>query len=147
MEAFFECRDVVASDVQTVTMHRFVDAADCNEERAAYMRWVAGRIITQAYLGRLAVVDGKVISGAGLVLLDWGPTRGNVGGICARVVAVFTEPALRRRGLASRLVREVVERGRELGVRDFRLAASSEGAGLYRELGFRSYGAEMILKG
>lgn len=146
MPACFEYRDVVASDARILTRHRFADAPGCEEERAAYERWVASRVATKVYVGRLAVMEGVVVSGAGLVFLDWGPTRGNVGGLCARVVAVFTEPALRGRGLASRLVREVVARGRERGVRDFRLAASSEGAGLYRELGFRSYGAEMILK-
>ena len=83
---------------------------------------------------------------AGIVLLDWGPTRGNIVGICARKVNVFTEETFRRRGLASTLVRQVMERAATLGVRDYRLAASEDGAGIYRKLGFLAYHSELILK-
>jgi GNAT superfamily N-acetyltransferase len=146
MESPVEYRDVVGSDAQVVTRHRFDESAGCDAERRAYEAWVATRIATGTYVGRVALVGETVVAGAGVVLLDWGPTRGNVGGICARVVAVYTDPALRRRGLASELVRQAMQRAASLGVRDFRLAASEDGAGMYRQLGFRPYRAEMIFK-
>ena len=107
---------------------------------------MAARIRSGAGIGRVAGIDGRVVAGAGLVLLDWGPTRGNAGGVCGRVVAVYTDPAWRWRGLASTLVKQVMERAAAQGVRDFRRAASADGATLYRALGFRSYDAEMVFK-
>ncbi|MBC7664989.1 MAG: GNAT family N-acetyltransferase [Caulobacter sp.] len=147
MDLALECRDVLSGDAALVTRHRLGGADGPDAERQAFETWVSTRIASGAYLGRLACAEGEVIAGAGIVLLDWGPTRGNLGGVCGRVVAVFTEQAWRRRGIASRLVRQVMDRAAERGVRDFRLAASTEGAGVYRGLGYQSYGAEMILKG
>ena len=146
MDDGFECRDVRPSDVAIVTRHRFAGSPGHDAERDAFEAWIAARIPTGAYVGRLAEIDGAVVAGAGIVLLDWGPTRGNLGGVCGRVVAVYTEPTWRRRGLASALVRQAMDKAAALGVCDFRLAASPEGAGVYRGLGFRTYDAEMILK-
>jgi len=146
MENAPACRDVLVADAAIVAHHRFEGSSEHPLERAAYETWVSSHIQSGAYLGRVAEIDGRVVAGAGLVLLDWGPTRGNVGGLCGRVVAVFTEPAWRRRGLARGLVKQVIDRAAERGVRDFRLAASADGAALYRALGFRPYGAEMVFK-
>jgi GNAT superfamily N-acetyltransferase len=146
MENAPACRDVHAADAAVVTRHRFEGSTEHPLEREAYEAWVSARIRSGAYIGRVAEFEGRVVAGAGLVLLDWGPTRGNAGGVCARVVAVFTKPAWRRRGLASGLVEEVMDRAAAQGVRDFRLAASADGAALYRALGFRPYDAEMVFK-
>ena len=141
-----EWRDARAADAAIVTRHRFAGAPRRDAERNAFECWVTARISAGTYLGRLAEIDGAVVAGAGIVLLDWGPTRGNLSGICGRVVAVYTEPPWRRRGLASALVRQAMDRAVALGACDFRLAASAEGAGVYRGLGFQRYDAEMILK-
>ena len=146
MENAPACRDVLAADAAVVTRHRFDGSSALPLECEAYETWVSARIRSGVYLGRVAEIEGRVVAGAGLVLLDWGPTRGNAGGVCGRVVAVFTESAWRRRGLASALVRQVMDRAAAQGVRDFRLAASADGAALYRALGFRPYGAEMVFK-
>jgi predicted GNAT family acetyltransferase len=146
MGNLFDYRDVVASDVATVTTHRFDETVDCAAEREAWAAWVSRRIATGVYIGRFALLEGAVVAGAGVVMLDWGPTRDNVSGVCGRIVAVYTQPALRCRGLASALVRQVMDRAVQHGVRDFRLAASVAGSGVYRQLGFRPYDAEMIFK-
>jgi GNAT superfamily N-acetyltransferase len=140
-------RDALPADAAVLTHHRFDTATGCDAERAAYSEWVRRRVEGGAYIGRLALVGGVVISGAGVVLLDWGPTRGNVGGLVGRVVAVFTEPEWRRRGVAGELLRQVMACAAAQGVRDFRLAASTDGAGLYTAIGFKPYGAEMVFKG
>ena len=146
MDLLFDCRDALPADAALVTRHRFAGTGGPDAERAAFEAWVHARIAAANYLGRLACIDGEVVAGAGIVLLDWGPTRGNLGGICGRIVAVSTEPPWRRRGIASALVRQVIGMAAARGVRDFRLAASAEGAGVYRRLGFKTYDAEMILK-
>jgi GNAT superfamily N-acetyltransferase len=146
MDAPLDIHDVGPADAAVVTRHRFAESGAPDAERAAFEAWVAQRIASGSYLGRIASREGVVVAGAGIVLLDWGPTRGNLSGVCGRIVAVHTEPAWRRRGIAGLLVRQAMNMAQGRGVRDFRLAASADGAGVYRGLGFRTYEAEMILK-
>jgi GNAT superfamily N-acetyltransferase len=136
-------RDVVPDDAREVARHRGFPPSELAAQ-AGYAAWLAPRIAAGAYVGRIAVTsDGRVIGGAGAVLLDWGPTRDNPGGTLARLVNVFTDEAWRRRGVARTLVRSVLARCEAAGVREFNLAATPEAAPLYAALGFAAYPAEM----
>ena len=70
--------------------------------RPGYAAWVAPRLESGHYLGRLAVDGENVVGGAGAVVLDWGPTRANPGGRMARLVNVFVAESWRRRGSHAR---------------------------------------------
>ncbi|HEY8879925.1 MAG TPA: GNAT family N-acetyltransferase [Roseateles sp.] len=135
-------RPVQAGDAVQVAAHgcyRDEDAA----RRPAYAAWVGPRIEAGRYIGWLAVDGDAVLGGAGAVLLDWGPTRANPGGQMARIVNVFTVPALRGRGMARELLQAVMRQCEALGVREFNLGSTPEGRALYRSLGFEDYPAEM----
>ena len=108
--------------------------------------WLAPRIERGTYVGFVADDKGIVIAGAGAVLLDWGPTRGEPSGTRARIVNVFTDHDRRGRGIAKALIDSVMVACAELGVRVFSLAASPDGASMYRSLGFVPYENEMILR-
>lgn len=84
-----------------------------------------------------------VLGGAGAILLDWGPTRANPGGLMARIVNVYTEQSYRGRGVATELVQAVMSHCEALGVREFNLAATPQAEALYRSLGFETYVHEM----
>jgi GNAT superfamily N-acetyltransferase len=135
-------RRVKPEDAACVALHgcyRVDDAA----RRPAYEAWVRRRIEAGTYLGRLAVEGGIVVSGAGAVLLDWGPTRANPGGTMARIVNVYTEHAWRRQGFAKRLLEALLADCEQRGVREFNLGATEEARSLYEALGFLTYPAEM----
>ena len=59
---------------------------------------------------------------------------------------MFTETAHRRQGLAGALLDRVMAACDAQGIRVFNLAASSDGAPIYRALGFVPYENEMILR-
>ena len=69
-------------DAAIIARHRYLDAG-AKEDLVAYERWVATRIERGIYTGILAERDGGVIAGAGAVILDWGPTRGEPTGLRA----------------------------------------------------------------
>ncbi|MBL8280266.1 MAG: GNAT family N-acetyltransferase [Pelomonas sp.] len=119
--------------------YRDEDAA----RRPGYAAWVGSRIGSERYIGYFAIQGDAVVGGAGAVLLDWGPTRANPGGQMARIVNVFTDEALRGRGIARELLQAVMRQCEDLGVREFNLGATPEGRSLYRSLGFEDYPAEM----
>ena len=94
-------------------------------------------IEAREYLGFLAERDGEVVAGAGLWLRPLLPRPGTLqGAIEGYVLNVYTERGHRRRGLARRLMLNIVEWCRGRGVARVVLHASPEGRPLYEDLGF-----------
>lgn len=145
MTGTWNTRPVRPQDAALVAIHRYAGAGTAQDLRA-YEHWVVSALARGSYVGLLAEREGEVIAGAGAVLLEWGPSRGDPSAWRARIVNVFTVPAWRRRGIARHLVRGVMARCRQSEVRVFNLATSDEGRSLYRSLGFEPYPAEMVLR-
>lgn len=137
-------RPTTSADAKTIAQHRYPDGADVGE-RPAYAAWVAGAIARELYIGALVEADGHVVSGAGLTLLEWGPSRGDPQPWRGRMVNVWTDPQWRRRGLARLAVRAVLDEGREKGVTRIQLGTTPAARGLYEELGFQASETEMWL--
>lgn len=132
-------------DAGTIALHRYPEEAD-GEGRAVYASWVAGALEREMYLGFLALTDGgEVVAGAGLTLLEWGPSRGDPQPYRARVVNVWTHPDWRRRGLARKGVTACLEAARQRGVTRLSLGTTAVARGLYASLGFGHSTAEMTL--
>lgn len=131
------------SDAELVAAHAHHDEPAGSERRLLLANWVRPRIESGHYVGWFAVEGDRVIGGAGAILLDWGPTRANPGGVMARVNNVFTEPDRRGRGVARALLLTLFEQCEAMGIREFNLGATPQARSLYAGLGFESYPAEM----
>lgn len=139
-------RAVTADDAVAIALHRFDERPAPADAVAHYATWLRPRIEAGFYLGRLAVIDDRVIAGAGAVLLDWGPRRDSGAvHLLARINNVFTEPTWRRQGIAHALLRGVLGDCRARGIAYATLAATADGAALYRALGFAPKVDEMTL--
>lgn len=136
-------RQVRPSDAERVGEHSHFREAPGSERQILCANWVRPRIESGRYIGWFAMDGGCVIGGAGAILLDWGPTRANPGGVMARINNVFTEQAWRRRGVARSLLLAVIKQCEAAGVREFNLGATPEARPLYSALGFEGYPAEM----
>ena len=143
MESNWTLREVRSVDADRVAAHGQCKEAPGSERRVLYANWVRPRIESGRYVGWFALDGTDVIGGAGAILLDWGPTRANPGGVMARINNVFTEEAWRRRGVARSLLLAVIARCEALGVREFNLGATPDARALYAALGFEDYPAEM----
>ncbi len=64
-------RPVRPGDASIIACHRYPSEADI-AERPIYSQWLTDAIQRGLYLGFLALDGQEVISGAGLVLLEWG---------------------------------------------------------------------------
>ena len=69
-------RPVTPSDAETVALHRYPEEVDA-AERPIYAGWVAGAVERGVYQGFFIEKEGEVVAGAGLVRLEWGPSRGD----------------------------------------------------------------------
>lgn len=137
-------RAVTPADAAHVARHRYPDETDASE-RAPYAAWVAGATTRGLYVGFLTLDGDQVVAGAGLTLLEWGPSRGDPQPWRARVVNVWTHPGWRRQGLARGLVAACLDAIQERGITRLSLGTSEQARGLYEELGFQASGSEMWL--
>ncbi len=85
-----------------------------------------------------------MVAGAGLVLLDWGPTPEDPNPVRGRLGNVYTDPAWRRRGLATALLRRCLAEADARGVRVLNLSTSPGARALYERFGFEASGTEMV---
>lgn len=139
----FEVRPVTSADALQIARHRYPDPSDVGEI-GPYRLWVEGAISNDRYLGWLAESGGRVIGGAGLTLLDWGPTRGHPDPRRGRVVNVYTEPEWRRQGVALALLGRLLAEADALNLGLLSLGTSDQARSLYERLGFVPAGREMI---
>lgn len=137
-------RSVVPSDSPLVARHRYPDAPDA-ELRVHYADWLSGALERGSYLGWVIEIEARVRAGAGLMLLEWGPTRTSSSPYRGRIVNVFTEPDSRNQGLASLLVKRCMEEAEKRGISEVGLSSSESARPLYSKLGFRLADSEMSL--
>jgi GNAT superfamily N-acetyltransferase len=92
------------------------------------------------WVGESAEQPGRIIGGVGMQIRELAPRPEPSGRLATGpegyVLNVFTEQARRHRGVAQRLMRELVTRADAHGIKRLTLHASSEGRPLYEKLGF-----------
>ena len=100
--------------------------------------WLMSALSNGNYQGWLAQDEqGRVVAGAGVVILSWPASPKNLENRRALIVNVYTEPEFRGRGLARQLMLTVLPWLKEQGFRMAALHASEAGKHLYETLGFR----------
>jgi GNAT superfamily N-acetyltransferase len=134
-------RAATSSDAAIISSHRYPDEP---EFRPTYTAWLEDAIPRAVYLGWLLEVDGNVIAGAGLVILEWGPTWHNPNPLAARIVNVFVEPDFRRHGHARKLVERCLEEAKTRNITHLNLSSTDMARGLYESLGFTAATNQMM---
>jgi GNAT superfamily N-acetyltransferase len=139
-------RAATSSDAAIISRHRYPDEP---EFRPTYATWLEDAIPRGLYLGWLLEleepgVEQTVIAGAGLVILEWGPSRENPNPFAARVANVFVEPDFRRQGFARKLVERCLEEANFRGITRLTLSSTDMARGLYKSLGFTAAKNQMV---
>jgi GNAT superfamily N-acetyltransferase len=147
-------RQATLQDAKVIAHHRramFADMgmgtpAQLDEMEATFTRYVRRALSSGLYLGWLACLeDGQVVAGGGLIAHEW-PTRpGDPNMRRAYILNVYTEPAFRQRGLARRIMTDILDWCRAQGFKTVSLHASKFGRSLYEDMGFEPTN-EMRLK-
>jgi ribosomal protein S18 acetylase RimI-like enzyme len=88
------------------------------------------------FIAALAEIDGNTVSTAYLVISEMPANPYFVNGIIGTMLNVFTLPDFRRRGIATQVIRFLIEEAKLHRVSRIDLSASPEGRPLYRSLGF-----------
>ena len=94
----------------------------------------------------LALEDGRVAGCATMCYIDMMPTFSHPTGKRAHLMNVYTDPAMRRQGIAYRMVSMLIECAWNRGATEISLDATEAGRPLYRKLGFTDSGECMVLE-
>ncbi|UQN07148.1 GNAT family N-acetyltransferase [Deinococcus sp. QL22] len=138
-------RAATPADALTFALHRYPAGGDA-QERPSHAAWVEEAMQNGKYLRFLTVGNGgTVISGAGLTLLEWGPTRGDPQSFRGRIVNVWTQPDHRRQGHARAAMLACLAAARSRGISRISLGTTPEARALYESLGSRARSSELNL--
>jgi ribosomal protein S18 acetylase RimI-like enzyme len=142
----YQTRAAMPADAAIITHHRrrmFVDAGRQDNRILDVMAehfkpWVETRLGDGRYFGWLTTEGGKVVAGAGLIVLDWPPhpldPRQDKRGY---LLNVYVEPEHRRQKLASHLIDQALAEARKQKIRVVALHSTDAGKPLYESNGFR----------
>jgi GNAT superfamily N-acetyltransferase len=139
-------REANSSDLTHLLHHRramfeemgFRDPAVLNQVEESSREYFTVAVRTGTYKAWLAEdPNGRVVAGGGLVIADWPGYPGENIAKRAWILNMYTEPEARRRGVAQKLLKVIIEWCRVAGFRCVSLHASPAGRPLYEGAGFQ----------
>jgi GNAT superfamily N-acetyltransferase len=139
-------RHAILDDVPTLVDYRirFLNELHNHHEnnetkvvRASLLGYFAKAIPSGDFVAWVAEHDGKMVATSGMVVwqkpaMYEGVESGRLG--C--LLNFYTIPDARKKGIATRLLNELIKEARLLGLRYLHLHASREGESIYRKAGF-----------
>jgi GNAT superfamily N-acetyltransferase len=109
-------------------------------------QYVVDKLPTDEYLVWLAEEDNHIVGISSLVFYHRPPTLLNSSSLYAHILNVYTHTEYRRQGIATTLLKEIIEYAKSTPIKRISLNASEEGRPVYEQLGFQASDDEMILK-
>lgn len=100
----------------------------------------------EEFVAWVAETESKVVGTSGLVFFRRPPYQGNLAGIEAYVLNIYTLPEWRGKGIATALVNEILAFVKTTETRRVWLHASSFGKHIYEQAGFIPTASEMELR-
>jgi ribosomal protein S18 acetylase RimI-like enzyme len=141
----YATRPATVEDAGTIAEHRhrmFVDAgrpdnANLRALSESFKGWVTEQLRNGKYLGWLTESNGKVVAGAGLMLLDWPPHPLDPQALRGYLLNVYVDPGHRRKHLASDLIETALAEARRRKIRVVALHSTDAARPMYEANGFR----------
>lgn len=136
-----QIRMASAGDIPALTALRLAYLAD---DCGGYPQELPGRLpgYFTAHLGRdcFAAIGadsaGQAVSAAILVCTEMPPNTRFPHGRCGTVYSVYTAPEYRRQGIASAMIRMLLDTAEQQGLDRISLSATDAGRGIYEKAGF-----------
>ncbi len=87
-------------------------------------------------IAMIAKIDAEIISAAFLILQERPANPSFITGKTGTLMNVLTYPEYRRKGIATQVIKALIEEAKTVGVSSIDLYATEDGKSLYEELGF-----------
>jgi len=102
----------------------------------AIRRYLLEKMPREEFMAWVAEVDGRIVGVSGLVFFEKLPAVGNPSGREAYVMNMYTIPEWRGKGVATALLRAIIEFVKGTEVKRIWLRATEEGRPVYEKAGF-----------
>ncbi|HEY7356184.1 MAG TPA: GNAT family N-acetyltransferase [Ktedonobacterales bacterium] len=112
------------------------DEDDLQAYRRAYQHYMGEKLASGELLIWVAEVAGQIVATGAIILIPMPPTLKNLSGLEAFVFNMYTLPAWRGQGLASRILDEIMSFVKTTGARRVWLYATEQGEPVYAQAGF-----------
>ena len=109
-------------------------------------RYLAEKLPSGEFMAWFAEEQGQIVGTSGLVFFHRPPTLNCLSELHAYVLNMYTLPEWRGRGVATMLLRHIIDYVRTTEARRVSLHASEMGRPVYEKCGFAACDSEMILK-
>jgi len=105
--------------------------------RKSLLEYFTKAIPSKDFIAWVAEYDGKVIATTGMVVWQKPAMYGGAeSGKLGYLLNFYTIPEARRKGIATRLLNELIKEAKSIGLRYLHLHASKDGINIYRKAGF-----------
>jgi len=105
--------------------------------RKSLLEYFTKAIRSKDFIAWVAEYDGKIIATSGMVVCQKPAKYGGVEtGRLGYLLNFYTIPEARRKGIATRLLNELIKEAKSIGLKYLHLHASKDGIGIYRKAGF-----------
>jgi len=118
-------------------LHKHQENDETKLVRKSLLEYFTKAIPSGDFIAWVAECDGRVVATSGMVVWQKPAIYGGVeSGRLGYVLNFYTLPEARRRGIATRLLNELIREARSLGLKYLHLHASKDGEPIYRKAGF-----------
>jgi ribosomal protein S18 acetylase RimI-like enzyme len=105
--------------------------------RKSLLEYFTKAIPSNEFIAWVAEYDGKILATSGMVVWQKPAIYGGVeSGRLGYLLNFYTVPEARRRGIATRLLQELIGEAKSAGLRYLHLHASKDGISIYKKAGF-----------
>ncbi len=136
-------------DMRIKMLHEVGNATDENDTNivsSASRDYFIKKFQTGEFQVWLAEQNDKIIGVSGIQFLERPPLYDNITGKEAVIMNVFTDPDRRGEGIASKLLKDIIDYAKENGARRITLRAIGKDRRIYEKLGFHSAPLDMELQ-
>ncbi|MHC5765163.1 MAG: GNAT family N-acetyltransferase [Nostoc sp.] len=117
--------------------------SDTTNLAEATRKYLGEKMPSGEFLAWVAEVDSQIIATSGLVFFQRPPYNGNLSGLEAYIMNVYTIPMWRGQGIATALLQEIISFVRTTEARRLWLHATEDGKRVYEKISFVATAKEM----
>ena len=134
-KAFIDLRIIFLIDCFN-SINKSINELDKMEIENNLNIYFENHINKEDFIGMVCEYNGKIVSAAYLIMLDYPAYPGLLNGKAGKIINVYTYPEYRKKGIAKKLMEELINEAKINGIKSIDLKSTGDGYELYKKLGF-----------
>ena len=116
--------------------HKDVGETEKEKLKTSLQSYFDRHITNDELIGIVCEYDKNIVSVAYLIIGEWPPNRNFINGKIGTLLNVYTYPEYRKNGIATNIIKKIIEEAKKQNVSMINLLATEDGENVYKKLGF-----------